>query len=135
MEFHNTYLAGIILDEDLKKTILSNKNGRLVPFTTIKDDNEISNQICLTKYIFQNTNYQVEPDLWRLILTIKRIDLESQTFVYSAATKFKFSEDKRYRIVNVNKLDNTVYPLYKWIIPLSCDPSIISSEYNQILIR
>lgn len=135
MEFKTTYLAGIILDSDLKKTILAKKNGKLLAYTTSRNPTEVSDQVWLSKYIFQNTDYQVEPDCWRLIISIKRIDLESETKIYAAYTQFKFAEDSRYRIVNINKLDNTISPLYKWVLPMSCDPSVVTSEYNQILIR
>lgn len=135
MEFKYTYLTGIVMDEDLRKTILINKKGKLSTFTTKSDTNEISESICLTKFIFQSTDYQIEPDLWRLVVTIRRVDLESETKIFVAYTKLKFSEDSRYRIVNINKLDTTISPMYRWVLPLACDPSIVSSSYNQILIR
>ena len=135
MEFKSTYLTGIVLDEDLRKTILFNKKGKLFAFTTLRNTKEASDQVQLSKYIFQNTDYQVEPEYWRLVTTIRRIDLESETKIFAAYTKFKFSEDPRYRIVNVNKLDNTISPIYRWVLPMACDPSILASEYNQVLIR
>lgn len=135
MEFKKTYIAGLLLDDSLRKTILSIKHGKLNAFTTLRNPKEVSDQVWLSKYIFDETNYQVEPDLWRLVVTVRRIDQESEIYVYSAATQLKFIEDPKYRIVNIGKLDNTVPPIYRWIIPMSCDPSVLNSQYNQIIIR
>ncbi len=135
MEFKKTYIAGLLFDETLKKTILSLNNGKLNAFTTLRNPKEVSDQVWLSKHIFGKTNYQIEPDLWRLVVTARHISQDYEIYVYSTVTKLKFSEDPSYRIVNVNKLDNTIPPIYRWIIPLSCDPSVLSSQYNQVIIR
>jgi len=136
MEFVRYIDVGFIFSSDLRHVLLKKVDGKL-DFISRESNSDKFGGVSLSKYIDNELSIKLKAGDWIIVTSLPHIEKLYKKRIYR--TMFDFSkmtiDDNKYQIVKIDDLPANCKPNLKWLIPLCLDLCVISSNYNQILIR
>jgi len=136
MDFVKYINVGFIFSSDLRQVLLKKVNDKL-DFILAESNSDKSGGVDLSKYLNDELSIKIKAGDWMIVTALPHIEKLYLKRIYR--TMYDFSkmpiDDSKYQIVDINNLPNNCKPNLKWLIPLCLDLCVISSNYNQILIR
>lgn len=128
-------VLAFIFSKDLSQVLLQKVQEKIDGFYYQSKEIELSN-VDISKQIFKETNIEIKPANWRLLISLQNIEKIWRTdILMTIADIEKIQNNEKNIIISMNKLPNNCHPNLYWLLPLAIDPSIHPSIYNQILMK
>lgn len=136
LEFNKQLCFGLIFSNKLTEFIVQEVSGRMDGFiSTVEDDNLALAISDLSKLVYEKTDLKINPKQWRLFNTIKQIDKEWEMNCYMTICEDPIPESDKYKMISIKDIPGNCVPNIYWLAPMAIDLSILSSGFNQIIVR